>query len=600
MQSQTPPLFGDLTPLAELLREIVPARGPWTASEHESAQLDFKETPESTRTPDHALNTARRRLLDDIVETCVCFANAAGGVLVVGVRDRAQSGEPVVAGIDLDRWSPTELRDKIFRRTTPHLAVTAQIEQLHDIDVVTVRVPRGTDVYGTSSGVFKWRREDRNEPLDETTMRALRVSRSLYDWSSESTQFDASAASAAALEDAAARLRVRGAADLATLAIAEPEQFLRDCGLLDPEGRMRRAGVLLYGNETALRAAIPTWGVLMRAAPSPGAEGSVLMRRDDARTPLVRLLDEVLLRLSPLVRTETIRVGAQQIELVDFPPDAQRELVANAFAHRDWEIPGVVEILHSPHELTVSSPGGLLPNIDVGSLLRETAPRNPLLAREMARVRLAEQAGQGFDRVYRELARIGKPPPIVEDGTTFRVTLPGGAADAVLARFVSSGSVPSLQEDLDLLLALLHLRDHRVLDATRAAQFMQRAPTAAQRVLERGHDEGLWEPTKGTSRRRLPSYRLTQRTIAALRAALRYRTETIDGDDQKLVRHLRRNGRITNADVRDYLDCDVFLARDRLARLRRRGWIEFAPDSPRRGADVVYVKTAKFDDDHRS
>jgi ATP-dependent DNA helicase RecG len=90
---------------------------------------------------------------------------------------------------------------------------------------------------------------------------------------------------------------------------------------------------------------------------------------------------------------------------------------------------------------------------------------------------------------------------------------------------------------------------------------------------------------------------LTQGTIAALRSALRYRTETIDGDDQKLIRHLRRNGRITNGDVRDYLDCDVFLARDRRARMRKRGWIEFLPGGPTRGADVVYVKTDRFDRD---
>lgn len=69
-----------------------------------------------------------------------------------------------------------------------------------------------------------------------------------------------------------------------------------------------------------------------------------------------------------------------------------------------------------------------------------------------------------------------------------------------------------------------------------------------------------------------------------------------DGDDQKLIRHLQRNGRITNADVRDYLDCDAFLARDRLTRLRKRGWIDFLPGGSTRGSDVVYVKTEKFDE----
>jgi ATP-dependent DNA helicase RecG len=169
----------------------------------------------------------------------------------------------------------------------------------------------------------------------------------------------------------------------------------------------------------------------------------------------------------------------------------QRELLANAFAHRDWETPGIVEVLHTPHEMTVSSPGGLLPNVRPETLLRETAPRNRLLAREMARLGLAEQAGQGFDRVYRELASIGKPPPIVEDGAAFRVTLPGGTGDAAIARFVVSGAVPVLQQDLDLLLVLLYLRDHRTINASKVSGLLQRDPVAVQRVLERGATDGL-------------------------------------------------------------------------------------------------------------
>jgi ATP-dependent DNA helicase RecG len=581
--------------LDQALGEIVPPVGPWDAGDHEGTRLDFKETPETSPAPEHRWREARRRLLDDVVETAVSLANAEGGLLVIGVRNKAAAGEPIVAGVDLDQWSSKEVRDKIFESTAPHLAVIVQPVSLHGATVLAVDVPKGTEVYGTTRGVFKWRREDRNQPLDEATMRGLRASRNLYDWSAEPTELAAHMVSRAALEEAAGRLRQRGADDLANLAVSDPGQYLRDCGLLDAEGRLRRAGVLLYGDADALRAAIPHWGVLLRTAPSPGAEGTVLLRRDETRKPLASLIDDLLLRLSSLVNTQTIRAGAQQIDLTDYPPDAQRELLANAFAHRDWETPGIVEVLHTPYEMTVSSPGGLLPNVHPETLLRETAPRNPLLAREMARLRLAEQAGQGFDRVYRELARIGKPPPIVEDGASFRVTLPGGTGDAVIARFVASGAVPALQEDLDLLLVLLYLRDHRTISASKVSGTLQREPVAVQRVLERGAADGLWEATKGTARRSQPSYRLTQQTVAAIRSALRYRTATIDGDDQKLIRHLQRNGRITNADVRDYLDCDVYLARDRLTRLRKRGWIDFLPGGPTRGSDVVYVKTEKFD-----
>lgn len=428
-------------------------------------------------------------------------------------------------------------------------------------------------------------------------MRGLRAARGAYDWTAAPTAAGTDAVSGAALEEAAIRLRRHGHAELAAVAEDNPEQYLRDTGLLDGD-RVVRAGILLYGKERALKHEIEEWGVIVRAEPSPASESGILMRRDDARRPLVFLLDEILARIGSLIRTQTFRAGAEQLQLEDYPEDAIRELVANAFAHRDWENAGVVEIVHSPQELNVASPGGLLPTLHADRLLRESAQRNPLLAREMARLRLAELAGLGFDRVYRELARIGKEPPQIADGPRFTVSLLGGVGDEVLARYLASPAFPAgLAGDLDVLLVLARLRHTRSLSASTVASLVQRHPAEAERALRRMRLAERFEPTRSSARRQYPSYRLAPGPLAALRTALSYRTETVDSDDQKLIRHLQRYGRITNADVRDFLDCDVPTARNRLARLRRKGWIDFAPDSARRGPEVTYAKQARLDED---
>jgi ATP-dependent DNA helicase RecG len=582
--------------IRELLLRL-PDEGPWVASDAERASVEFKETPATTATPAHALKEANARLRTDVVETAMSFANARGGTIVIGVRDKAREGELVVPGVDLDNWAPDDVRTMIHDRMSPHLLVDVTVESVHERHVLLVHVGSGPEIYGTTAGVFKHRDRDRNVPLDEPTMRALRAARGRYDWTAEVVDAGREAVSRAALEAASERLRRRGSDELAEIAESDPGQFLANTGLLADDGRIRRAGILLYGNETALRTFVPNWGVLLRSAPTPGSEGSVLLRRDDARRPIVLLLDDLLDRLSVLQRTETIRAGAEQLELVDYPSDALRELLANAFAHRDWEAAGTVEVIHSPEELTISSPGGLLPTLDPSRLLRETAARNSLFTREMARLRLAEQAGMGFDRVYRELARIGKPPPDLVDGPRFTVTLLGGAGDATLARYVASSLDTNLRNDVDVLLLLAHLRHHRTVGANSAAPILQRTVGESQRVLLRLEAADVIEATRGTARRALPSYRLTPRAAAGLRTALTYRTETVDHDDRKLIRHLKRNGRITNADVRDYLDCDTYTARNRLTRLRQKGWIDFAPDSPRRGPDVVYVKLDKLDEE---
>jgi ATP-dependent DNA helicase RecG len=77
---------------------------------------------------------------------------------------------------------------------------------------------------------------------------------------------------------------------------------------------------------------------------------------------------------------------------------------------------------------------------------------------------------------------------------------------------------------------------------------------------------------------------------------LQYRTDTIDIDDAKLLRHLKRHRRIANEDVRNYLECDVPTARNRLTRLRKRGFITIDPEGPKRGPLVEYVATPKIDE----
>lgn len=289
----------------------------------------------------------------------------------------------------------------------------------------------------------------------------------------------------------------------------------------------------------------------------------------------------------------TIRVGAAQVELVDYPPDALREVFANAFVHRDWEAPGVVEVIHSPDELVVTSPGGLLPTLRVDRLLHDaSAPRNRLLAENMSRLRLAEMAGLGLDRAFREIARLGKEPPILEDGPRFRVALPGGRGDEAFARFINGPGFPAnLSGDLDVLMILTALRHTKSMNSTALSGRLQRNVGDVDRILHRMSEVGLVQPTKGTARNQSPKYTLTPASVAGMRAAISYRVDTIDAEDTKLMRHLERHGRISNEDVRNYLDCDNAIARNRLTRLRRKGLIDFAPDSPRRGAKVVYVKS---------
>lgn len=590
---------GDSLTLAEA---VVRAIGDdWQASERELQRLDFKETPD-TALPEEIrakrnMGRHRKEFLGLIAETAACFANAQGGVIVIGVRDRAASRDEAIQGVSMD-YTPEGLRLAVYNGTSPALTVAVHEREAEGRRLLLVDVPIGAVVHATTAGAYKWRVEDRCEPIGPDTMRSITAARGTYDWSAELSDDGVEALSAAALAAAADKLRDSGQDELARQAEEDREQFLRSCELLDL-GRVRRAGIVLYGNERALANLVGDWGAIVTTASSAGSEGTVLLRREDARRrPLVLLIDDILARLAGVTQTDAFRVGSTEVRLIDFEPDVVRELVANAFAHRDWEQPGMVDISHSPDALVVGSPGDLLPTLHANRLLRESAQRNRTLSREVTRLRIAEGAGMGFDRVYRSLASAGKEPPRIEVGPRFTVVVPGGQGDRAFARFLRSGEFPEprLANDLDVLLTLSVLRSRSSVTSATVAPLIQRDLDFADEVLSRMHTAGLLEPTRSTAGRRRPSYRLSTKAAAALRPALKYRTGTIDMDDAKLLRHLKRHRRIANEDVRNYLECDVATARNRLTRLRTKGYIEIDPDGPRRGPLVEYIATDRVDE----
>ncbi|MGH3680932.1 MAG: RNA-binding domain-containing protein, partial [Natronosporangium sp.] len=374
----------------ELLGSIGPG---WVADRVETTDIDFKETPE---TAGDTGPKAAKRFHELLSETAVCFANATGGAIVVGVRDRGASWDQAVPGVP-DRLTPDRLVQTIFERTAPAITVRPVVRRLAGRVVIVLVIPPGMAVHSTTSGVYKIRVGAQCMPLGGDQLRGLRTLREHYDWTAQSAGVGLDGLSRAALERAASLLRRAGTNDLADLAERDPAGFCRATQLL-VDDRVTRAAVLLYGTPTALREAIPQWGVNLQTRRTPGSEPKILLRRDNVDLPLVLLIDQLISTVLTLATVQTIRVGAEQVELIDYPPDALREVFANAFAHRDWEAPGVVEIVHSPDELAVTSPGGLLPTLRLDRLLHDAAaPRNRLVAEHMVRLRLAEMSGLGLD-----------------------------------------------------------------------------------------------------------------------------------------------------------------------------------------------------------
>lgn len=562
--------------LEETLRLVGAAR---PAAEFEAQDLDFKQTGRDAR-----------QTLELLADAAVCFANAQGGTIVLGVNDKATGRADALVGVDAS-LTVDVIRKGIFDRTRPNLTVSAW-EHLEDgVRLVIISVVEGIELYSNAKGLATRRLGTECRPFTPEQQIEVRRARGQLDWSAEHSDAEVAELSQAEFERVRRLLVRAGREDLADL---RDRPLLEAMGLLDERGRLANAALLIFGDEGLLRRRIPTHGYSYQYRPSPGSEASFTTR---GNRPIPAAVEALLDLVEARAEARPLNLaGGIQLSLTDYPSSAVREVVVNALLHRDLPGAGSVDIEHSPERLSIQSPGGLVAGVTPENILTHpSTPRHRLLAEAVSLLRLAERTGQGIDRAYREMLQVGKEPPRIEDdGLSVRASLVGGIGNDAFVRFVRD--LPSaVSGDVEVLIALALLRTTPSIDAPRLSVAIQRSPSDAQEVLARMSDNeaALLEPTRRSLRRPFPSYRLRNDALAALARAVTYRRRTIDQIDEKVIEHVKEYGFVTNRTLQRLFDRDMFAARNLLTDLQDRGILEKL-GTARGGPGVKYGPGPKF------
>lgn len=94
-----------------------------------------------------------------------------------------------------------------------------------------------------------------------------------------------------------------------------------------------------------------------------------------------------------------------------YPPDAIREALANALAHRDYSSLGKVQVRIFDDRLEIWNPGLLPPSLTVEKLKgkHDSIPRNPLIAKAFFWIKFAEDVGSGTSKIVQWCKEWGVP-----------------------------------------------------------------------------------------------------------------------------------------------------------------------------------------------
>ncbi len=351
---------------------------------------------------------------DRIQRAVVAFSNADGGVLMIGVDDR---GQPTAAGRPLD----ADLEKRLWEIVN-HIESPGSIE-LHELTVdgaavTVVSVQRRLQgVAQTSEGTALVRMGKQNLPLTGAALVELvsqRVQGSFDSgpsrWTLEQADPDLLALLVSAFEiDPGA-----SGQDIAD-ALAERGMVVHRGG----ESTLTNAGALFV---------VPGAGsefgkcfVEVFRFPVEGAEHDRRVVFDG--TP-AQQVDAATAWIDAELGFDLVVVGPKRYELRRLPVRAIREVIANAVAHRDYQLSGsAVEVRVTPSEVAVVSPGGFVAPVTHKNLHNAHAARNRRLIQALRAFGLAEDAGRGIRVVLNEMAQDLRSEPSFIDQPNGHVTV---------------------------------------------------------------------------------------------------------------------------------------------------------------------------------
>ncbi|AAM71914.1 MAG TPA: AAA family ATPase [Chlorobaculum sp.] len=516
-----------------------------------------------------------------LVEAVVCLANRSGsdtGWLLVGVED---DGRITGARQRHDHGTdPDRLAALIAARTRPSLSVRVYTVTLNGVPVLAIEVPPQRVPVATSEGVFLRRALGGDGrpaclPMDAAAMQSLQADRGLLD---PSAQVVAAAGwhDLDPLEFERFRRSVRerrGRSDESLLDLPDLE-LAKALGVVDANGQVRGvrlAALLLFGKEDALRRLVPTHEVAFQAL-----RGLEVETNDFFRWPLLRVMEEIEVRIRARNRERELMVGLLRVGVPDYAERALREALANALIHRDYQRLGAVHFQWHADHIEISNPGGLPEGVRLDNLLvTAPRPRNPLLADAFKRAGIVERTARGIDTIFYEQLRNGRPAPSYarSDATTVVVVIPGGEANLDFVRLLVTEAQSGRVLGLDELLILNALWQERTLATDAAARLIQKPEADARATFRHLVEAGLVEERGQKKGRTWHLSAAAYRALGDRAAYVRQHGFEPLQQEQMVLQYVRKHGSISRGEAADLCRLGPMQAYRLLKRLETEGKI---------------------------
>ena len=428
----------------------------------------------------------KRSMPSDLGREICAFANATGGVILIGVED---SG--AVVGVEDHNRLKSQVQS-VARSANPPVAVEMESEG----DVLRVTVPEQHGKPYSFGGRFFIREGATCQQMSRDEIREFFFEEGLIRL--DETPCIAFDPSVEVTPPRWAEFAERAGIDpgLDPMTVLENLHLLKD-------SRMAHAGAWLLADDITRF----TLQASVTCAVFRGITKTHILDRKEFKGNLYAIYQEVMAYFEAKLNSALIPHAQGREERLELPENALREAVVNAIAHRDYRSTANVQVYIFQDRVEIVTPGGLPAGMREEDLGNRSVPRNPLLFSLLYRLRLVEQIGSGIRRIHDACLEHGVPVPAIQVSPDW-VTVTFPRQEAAVAPHVTPHETPHVTPHVERLVAALRGEMSRAeLMADLGLSDRRHFATA---YLQPGLDAGLLEMTLPNSpRSRTQRYRLT-------------------------------------------------------------------------------------------
>ena len=306
--------------------------------------------------------------IKEITEEVCAFANASGGVVLIGVDDANN-----IKGITIDNAKRSAIQNSI-NEISPVLKCDFNIIEVDGKNIAVIEVPSGQNKPYVLSGAIYVRQGPNSQKL--TTVEEMRD----FFQQADKIYFDDAICKEANIEDDIAKENINTFRFEAGLVNAtSDEQLFTNLKLVTNDGQLKNGTVLFFGSnpEKFFEKAV------IRCVAFDGTDKRYIVDDKVMTGTLYQQYQKSMIWLKSKldVRYDIEGEGANpRNEYWEIPIIAFKEAIINSLAHRDYYDKGArttIEVFDDRVE--ISNPGGLVSAVPRNEFGKRSASRNPLI-----------------------------------------------------------------------------------------------------------------------------------------------------------------------------------------------------------------------------